>query len=153
MFRTKKLILAAAVLGALATSGAVAADDSESKTLLKNFYQQFAIPRGPCSANACAVLFPITTDTITVITAVSCGIQIPVGTSISSVELGTGEGEPSSVLQPFTFAGQAQTGVISYGINAATNLFLNKGVTPFVSVIAPGASITSMTCTISGYHS
>jgi hypothetical protein len=148
-----KLILACAAtaLGGLAVSSAAIAADAESRTLLKNSYQQFGTI--DCTfAGACTVNFPATTAENTVITAVSCFFAIPSdGTFIRNSFLNSSNFNGSFALQPFIYG--SADGFVTYGINASTNLFLQKASVPYVVVFSYGGATTDLNCTISGYQS
>jgi hypothetical protein len=149
---TKQLILAAAALGGLALSGAAVADDGESKTLLKNSYQQFG--EIDCAyAGYCGISFPATTATETHITSLSCIFVLPVGTTIGYAQVGTQNFNPRSFVQPFYYGPAFEPGLSIYGINASTDLFVSKGDIPIAVVNSNGGAVTAFQCTISGYHS
>jgi hypothetical protein len=146
---TKNLILAAAVGGFVLTGAAIAADDGESKTLLKNSYQQTSLV-GCDSVVACYATFPATTADNTVITAVNCYFFVTSGTQ-AIFALGTQQSSARLVFQPFFIA---NTGNLNVGVNATTNLFVTKGDVVFIQVYAVGGTNEQqMTCTISGYRS
>jgi hypothetical protein len=146
---TKKLVLAAALLGALAASSVTVADDSESKTLLKNFYQQYSLV-GCDGVVSCVMDFPATTDATTVVTAVSCYFFATPGTQ-AIVAMGTTHNKPQFLLQPFLIG---VTGNLNVGVNATTNLFVTKGDSVYIQVYSiGGTNEQQMSCTISGYHS
>jgi hypothetical protein len=148
MFTTKKLILAAAILGGVAVS-TVALGDAESNTLSKNFYQQYSLV-GCDGVVSCAMDFPATTDATTVVTAVSCYFFATPGTQ-AIVTIGTTHNKPQFVLQPFLIG---VTGNLNVGVNATTNLFVTKGDSVYIQVYSiGGTNEQQMSCTISGYHS
>lgn len=152
---TRRLILAAAV-AALVSGAAFAADDGESKTLLKNSYQQTVeVSCAGATDNTCLAQFPPMTDDKTLITGVSCSVIVTPGSFVGFIlsHLGT----PTSVFLPgFVFS---QGTSLQAATNAAVNSFFNKGDQPAVlaSVSNGGqfssASGTALVCTISGYHS
>jgi hypothetical protein len=148
---SRRLILATAV-AALISGAAVAADDGESKTLLKNSYQQFG--NIDCTyAGYCGISFPATTDTETHITSLSCIFVLPVGTTIGYAQVGTQNFNPRSFVQPFYYGPAFEPGLSIYGINASTDLFVSKGDIPIAVVTSNGGAVTGFQCTISGYHS
>jgi hypothetical protein len=148
---TKKTILAAAVLGALAVSTAALAD-GESKLLLNNPYQQGSTLADCTNPGLCEVTFPATTDAKTVVTAVSCIFALPPGASVAFATFGP-DVSVKFYLQPFFYAFSNLTGFNTYGINAQVNLFLKKGDIPAAAVSSVGGSVGGLECTISGYHS
>jgi electron transfer flavoprotein alpha subunit len=145
-------ILAAMTLSLLVVplSIGMAADDEETQQLHNNPYQQYISTTCQYQGD-CAVVFPATTKITTVITNVSCQFAIPSGTSILSAAVLTQEFGARFFVQPFYF-GYAE-GSATYGINSATNLFVNKGVQPRIDVYSTGGAVSNMFCTISGYHS
>jgi hypothetical protein len=152
----KKVILAAAVVGGLAVAGAAGADDSESKTLLKNSYQQQVEAFCSPTANGCRLLFPPMTDEKTVITAVSCSVAVTAGSVVgfNLAILGTNQSAhlPSFIFDQDTFNGPWQAAT-----NATTNLYFNNGAQAAMIVsVSNGGQFTTtlpLSCTISGYHS
>lgn len=149
------LSVTAILLGGFAFCTAAVADDAESKTLLKNLYQQAGTPTSPCiySGGVCSILFPATTDTVTVITSVSCSLILPSGASIVTAELNSQlTTQTYFVLPTFSYPGTDTPGMAYYGINTSTNLIVNKGDKPIVSVYTANGQ-GNFGCTITGYHS
>ena len=150
------LLILAATVAALVSGTAVAADDGESKTLLKNSYQQQV--DAPCSpaSNGCRLLFPPMTDEKTVITAVSCSVAVTAG-SVVGFYLGIFGTNQSAHLPAFVFDQDTFNGPMQVATNATTNLFFNNGAQAIVIVsVSNGgqfATTLPLSCTISGYHS
>jgi hypothetical protein len=153
----RRLILAAAV-AALVSRVAGAADDGESKTLLKNAYQQQTFVSCAQGQIECVLTFPPTTDTKTVITAVSCSVDVTQGSFVGFTLLSNAAGASASLgffLPAFAY-GQNQAGLLA-ATNATTNLFVDKGVSPEVQVFVSNGGVFSsesfLSCIISGSHS
>jgi hypothetical protein len=147
---TKKVILAAAILGGFAVS-TLALADAETNTLLKNPYQQEAANCSATVGPSCTVVFPATTDAVTEITWVSCFFFIEAGGQVYGAYLGTANTNFHAYVQPFIYFNQ-QTNV-SWGISAATTLFVNKGDSPRIVIQTLDQNPYQLDCTISGYHS
>jgi hypothetical protein len=149
---TKNLMLAlvlATLSGIAVSSVAVAADDGETKTLLKNAYQQTVTVACP-DAVSCYAFLPATTATTTAITAVSCLFFVTEGTQ-AIVIMGDRLNQVQMPLQPFFIA---NTGNLNVGVNATTQLFVNQGDVVYIQVYAVGGTNQQqMYCTVSGYHS
>ena len=151
----KKVMLAAIGVVSFASSAVVnqALADAETKTLLKNIYQQTLTAPDCTYGGACGVQFPATTSTTTLIAAVSCGFAIPAGTFVANAFVADNSvGGGAYFLQPFIY-GTTQDNVIVYGINSTTNLFLKAGGTPYVTIVGYGGPVTGLQCTVSGYQS
>lgn len=152
---TCKKVIFAAIGVVLFTSSAVvnqAFADAETKTLLKNVYQQ-ALTAPDCTyGGACGLVFPATTSATTLISAVSCSFLIPSGTFVANAFIADSSTGATFHLQPFIY-GTTEDNVIVYGINATTNLFLKAGGTPYVTIFGYGGPVTSLQCTASGYQS
>jgi hypothetical protein len=158
-----KVAFAAAVL----CSGYALADDGESKTLLKNAYQQSGSNNTCVSQGGCYIQLPPTTASSTVITNVSCSWFAVDGTIMQDAYLtnqpaDVGPATPATFyLQPFIYAySQDGGGIIYFGLNGTTHLYFKKGDVPLLSVgtgSSPGsASIPvarNFQCTVSGYQS
>jgi hypothetical protein len=147
-----KLILAAtaAALGSFAVSS-VALADGETKQLNNNSFQEYAFAL--CNTSeSCRVTFPPTTYATTVVKAVSCLVNATPG-SFAGIALGTSAGEQTFYMQAFIF--QSFSDGLSVTVNAATNLFFNKGDSPHVDAFVSngGAFFNSLVCTITGEHS
>jgi hypothetical protein len=153
---TKKIILAAAILGGLAVAGAAGADDSESKSLLKNSYQQQAETFCSPASNGCKLLFAPMTDEKTVITAVSCLLAVTSG-SVVGFRLAILTTNQAAYLPSFVFDQNTFNDPWEVATNATTNLYFNNGAQAamLVSVSNGGQFSTTLplSCTISGYHS
>lgn len=154
---TKQLILAAAALSGLALSGSVfAADDGESKTLLKNSYQQTAGVSCAGAQNDCVVQFPPMTDEKTVITGVSCSVFVTPGSLVGFVL--TNFGTIQSIFLPAFVLRQDGTS-LQAATNASMTFFYAKGDQAAVLAdVSNGGQFGStsglgLRCTISGYHS
>lgn len=151
-----------ALFGVLAISNAALADD-ESHKLINNSYQQSVtvtctgLEPGLYSGN-CSLTFPAMTDAITVVTAVSCSAFVTPG-SFAGFRLikGTALGSPTLFLPAFVYAQGAPGGFLQVATNAAASLFFDKGDTAVIFLDVSNAgnvqANTSLTCTISGYHS
>jgi hypothetical protein len=153
---TKHLILAAAAVGGLVLSGAAfAADDGESKTLLKNSYQQSAEVSCAGVESPCVVQFPPMTDAKTVLTGVSCSVFVTPGSFVGFVLSNYGTIQ-SIFLPAFVFS---QGTSLQAATNASMNFFYAKGEQAAVlAVVSNGGQFASTSalglgCTISGYHS
>jgi hypothetical protein len=146
-----KFILAAFVIAGIAVSSASRAD-VESQNLNTNSFQQIGSAVCPALATYCDVNFSTLTDTTTVITAVSCSINVTPG-SFVGMSLGTSFGNTRFYMQSFVFA--AADSLLTVATNSATNMFFKKGERPFVEAFISngGAPVGSLVCTISGYHS
>jgi len=155
----RRVILAVAALSGLAIAGvAGAAEDGESKTLLNNAYQQQALVACAQGQIECVLTFPPTTDTKTVITAVSCSVTVTQGSFVGFTLLSNAPGSSASLgffLPAFAY-GQNQFGLLA-ATNATTNLFVDKGVSPEVQVFVSNGGVFSseslLACIISGHHS
>jgi hypothetical protein len=146
---TKKRILAAAVLAGLAVSGAVAADDGESKTLSKNPYQQEAT--SDCSPGpGCFVVFPATTDDVTEITSIACSFAMTNGI-VNNAYLRTVNTKFHFNVQPFLYFSDAAGA--SWALNGTPTFFISKGDSARIDVQTVGSNPEFMDCTISGFHS
>jgi hypothetical protein len=150
----KKVIFAAIGVVLFASSAVVnrAFADAETKTLLKNVYQQILAAPDCTYGGACGVVFPATTSTTTLIAAVSCSFTIPSGTFVANAFIADSSTGAAFYLQPFIY-GTTQDNVIVYGINSTTNLFLKAGGTPYVTIFGYGGAVTGLQCTVSGYQS
>jgi hypothetical protein len=141
--RAIQCLILAATAAAFVPAAVVAADDGESKTLPKNLYQQSALPSSPCvaSAGVCSILFPATTDAVTIVTSVSCVTVLPPGALITYGVLGPQSSTtPLSVLPVFTFPGQDAPDTVNWGINTSTNVIFNKGDRPVVTISTIGGN-------------
>jgi hypothetical protein len=150
----KKVIFAAMGVVLFATSAVInqAFADAETKTLLKNVYQQ-AVTAPDCTyGGACGLQFPATTSATTLISAVSCSFVIPSGTFVANAFIADSSSGAAFQLQPFIY-GTTEDNVIVYGINSTTNLFLKAGGIPYVTIFGYGGAVTSLQCTVSGYQS
>jgi hypothetical protein len=154
---TRRLILAAAALGGLILTGvSVAADDGETKTLLKNSYQQSAEISCAGAAANCVLQFPPVTAAKTVVTAVSCSVFVTSGSLVGFVL--TDFGTINSILLPaFVFSQGGVNAPLQAATNSAVKLFFEKGGQPAVlAVVSNGGQFSTTSglgCTISGYHS
>ena len=151
----KQLVLAAAALGGVILTGtAVAADDGETKTLLKNSYQQSAEVSCAGAQTDCAVQFPPMTDAKTLITAVSCSVFVTPG-SIVGFAL-SDFGTTTSVFLPAFVFSQSSNAPLQAATNATVNLLLVKGeqaaVVALVSNGGQFSAVHGLRCMISGYH-
>ena len=151
----KQLVLAAAALGGVILTGtAVAADDGETKTLLKNSYQQSAEVSCAGAQTDCAVQFPPMTDAKTLITAVSCSVFVTPG-SIVGFAL-SDFGTTTSVFLPAFVFSQSSNAPLQAATNATVNLLLVKGEqAAVVAVVSNGgqfSAVNGLRCMISGYH-
>ena len=147
MFTTGKLILAAAIFSV----STVALADAETNTLLKNPYQQEVSNTVQCApGGGCAVVFPPTTDAVTVITSVSCSVVMNQDAQIYNAYVSTLNTKFRFQVQPFPYFND---GNLFYGLSATTTFFINKGDSLRVDVLTLFANPFAMDCTISGYHS
>jgi hypothetical protein len=150
-----KSILTTLVFGCLAVSSA-ALGDVESKTLLTNSYQQSASISCAGLLNDCRVLFTPMTDAKTVITWVSCSTIVTPGSFVGFNLFNFGTSD-AAYLPAFVYSQDTFNGPLAAATNASTNLLFNKGgQAAVIAAVSNGGqfeTVSSLSCTISGYHS
>jgi hypothetical protein len=115
---------------------------------LEELYQQTATPA--CGSTSCIITFPATTHVNTLIIRVSCTFQTASGGVVQSASLGGGTGNSINTLTASPYAPYS-SGMIPWGINTETYLFIAKGAQPEV-LLGTNTSAANFTCTLSGYN-
>lgn len=112
-------------------------------------YQEFESTN--CTvAGDCAIVFPAVASTRVLVRHASCSFALAQGTTFAYAILGVQDGNPRNDL--YVFTNSSSNGYTSYGINADTYLFYDKGQQPRIDVFGNTAAIQGLLCTISGYY-
>lgn len=141
-----RLTLAIAMLLGLAKLAS-----ADTLDAIKHPYQQNL--EQSCSAGGfCVLLFPITTNSRTLVSHVSCFINVLAGDYPSEVILGS-NGLQSRNDLPVTSMGTNTfvAGTSNFVVSGETYLFYEKGTQPDI-YIATNQSVQAAICTISGYY-
>jgi hypothetical protein len=102
------------------------------------------------AAGDCAIDFPAITAGETIIQHVSCTFQVPTGSSIAWIALGSVGYAQFNYLPVFSYGNYADT--TTYGINTDTYLLYTKGQMPRMNVDTNTGAVTEYGCTLTGYY-
>jgi hypothetical protein len=103
-----------------------------------------------CTAQGdCAVVFPATTASQTLVTHASCSFFLATGGAVTVAVVGRQTTGPINAVSVFSYA--TASGGANNAFNADTYLFYDKGQQPRVDVISLNEPVQSLYCTLSGY--